>query len=97
MKKVTPKQAAIVVKSGISNLMRDLADKKIPDKANPVKNDIDYCKQVANLYSYKVDFAKDAYGKLVTMSDKFAKDANVDDVADACKKNWPGLAKKILA
>lgn len=35
MKKVTPKQAAIVVKSGISNLMRDLADKKFLTKLTP--------------------------------------------------------------
>ncbi|XIF19918.1 MAG: hypothetical protein AJITA_00628 [Acetilactobacillus jinshanensis] len=66
MKKVTPKQATIIVKSGISNLFRDIADKKIPDKKNPLKNDIEYCLNVANLYSDKVDFAKDAYDKLVS-------------------------------
>ena len=96
MKKVTPKQATIIVKSGISNLFRELGDKKIADKANTVKNDVEYIKRVTNLYAYKVDFAKDADDKIIKLSNSIAKGASVDDVAKAAKADWPDLAKKIL-
>ena len=96
MKKLNPKQTKIEVKSAIAGIFRDLNDKKIPHKFNPVRNDILDSLRVADRYVDRIAFARDAQAKLAKLNRFMAKKPSVDRIEAACKKDWPEISQKIF-